>query len=910
MENEFDFLSIGGVPIYCADVEARADIAELMTLYHSLTESDLIVGALPSTGQANKIYRVPNDPEQGKYSDYMYNAEALTTPVKLCTYDNAVSTEIDPEGSNLPTEQAVANYVGGLLKDYANVAGSYDTLYAGLAGNIKDDKSMSISKRLQTTADGEEVGDGMIRVNTVEGQGFSMNQLYDTKAGGSSVVNEQAQLAYLYGNVVNRKTVAYSNPVSFFCMERLGVNVAKGISTPANLSSYINGWNQRIKNGDFADGTTGWAAYGNGSISASNGVLTLTSTQQGSGFHQSLFYNYGHAAILVADVKLGKSSNYVAFSVGGAKKSAFENTTDWQRVMTRLNVGSARYFGIINDSTDDWGDVQVKNFMFFDLTDMGIESQINSVDDFVAWCTDNNIDLSTYHPYRLGIPVNNHKWIPELTDENKASYNGMHMAVMSYDNVISSDGANSPTYSSDFFLCGVAAASQRAVVDMAQCFCLDRSGSEGVRLAEPYRSWTVDDMVSALSSAGVLADGDIPANKGKLYGTKFIKMRAEKTKNLCRVTGTTGVADIPAYDYEENSRKVALSGAGTTTDGNITFTDVLGNVFSASALGITSEGSGETERRVVTVPRDGRINIANADASTCVWLVWDGSEDETGLVDNEVTEKTLEVARIYGHRIIAGVPSDTAEKIWSDGTMKGLPGKSDMILLSEDEAVVNVKELDLYEQTWLYQQYTDVKNNYFRASASYEDVYRNEGEWVSLVESFANAPSEANGSVISYYGERSAQVSERQGLSVKDSRYNNIDDFKASVNGLKAWVELSPGYAVYYSGLLYDTSVSGDGSQLVPLSESVLNMPVCNWSTQAQPIASDGSEGTTAKITAVYASNLKEDIKTLKDTAVTTDAMEKTCQNLLNFLTAQGVIPQSETFPDGTVDKALNFQTV
>lgn len=75
------------------DTESRERLDVLEAAYQALSESEIIVGALPSTGQANKIYRVPNDPTTGKYSDYMYNAGALTTPVLMATYD--VGGDID-----------------------------------------------------------------------------------------------------------------------------------------------------------------------------------------------------------------------------------------------------------------------------------------------------------------------------------------------------------------------------------------------------------------------------------------------------------------------------------------------------------------------------------------------------------------------------------------------------------------------------------------------------------------------------------------------------------------------------------------------------------------------------------------------------------------------------------------------
>ncbi len=46
--------------------------------------------------------------------------------------------------------------------------------------------------------------------------------------------------------------------------------------TKLDMGGKVISWNQKISNGDFSDGTTGWNKTGNAAISASNGVLTIT----------------------------------------------------------------------------------------------------------------------------------------------------------------------------------------------------------------------------------------------------------------------------------------------------------------------------------------------------------------------------------------------------------------------------------------------------------------------------------------------------------------------------------------------------------------------------------------------------------------------------------------------------------
>ena len=73
----------------------RAQAAEqlLQEQYNALTQSDIIVGALPASGTKNKIYRVPGT---NSYSDYMWNGSSW---VLMATYDN-VTDRIPTHGSD------------------------------------------------------------------------------------------------------------------------------------------------------------------------------------------------------------------------------------------------------------------------------------------------------------------------------------------------------------------------------------------------------------------------------------------------------------------------------------------------------------------------------------------------------------------------------------------------------------------------------------------------------------------------------------------------------------------------------------------------------------------------------------------------------------------------------------------
>lgn len=103
---------------------SRAQIAEqlLQEQYNALTQSDIIVGALPASGTKNLIYRVPGT---NTYSDYMWNGSSF---VKMATYDNAVDN-VPTDGSNnlvksggITTKYGIESYIKSLTPaDYAGI---------------------------------------------------------------------------------------------------------------------------------------------------------------------------------------------------------------------------------------------------------------------------------------------------------------------------------------------------------------------------------------------------------------------------------------------------------------------------------------------------------------------------------------------------------------------------------------------------------------------------------------------------------------------------------------------------------------------------------------------------------------------------------------------------------------------
>ena len=73
----------------------EGSVEQLQQQYQALTQSDIIVGSLPLSGVANKIYRVPGTTD---YSDYMwYNNDF----VLMATYNNAIDDVPTANSNNL-----------------------------------------------------------------------------------------------------------------------------------------------------------------------------------------------------------------------------------------------------------------------------------------------------------------------------------------------------------------------------------------------------------------------------------------------------------------------------------------------------------------------------------------------------------------------------------------------------------------------------------------------------------------------------------------------------------------------------------------------------------------------------------------------------------------------------------------
>lgn len=112
--------------------KTRAQAAEqlLQEQYNALTQSDIIVGALPASGTKNKIYRIPGT---SSYSDYMWNGSSW---VLMATYNNAIDDKLTLGSHNIPESGGVyQECIGNVLYGY----------YLDSSGNLVEDANFGIS---------------------------------------------------------------------------------------------------------------------------------------------------------------------------------------------------------------------------------------------------------------------------------------------------------------------------------------------------------------------------------------------------------------------------------------------------------------------------------------------------------------------------------------------------------------------------------------------------------------------------------------------------------------------------------------------------------------------------------------------------------------------------------------------
>lgn len=182
-------------------------IDTLQEMYESLSQSAIeVVDTLPQTGAANKIYRLVG---ATSYSDYMYNADDLNTPILMATYDNAIDDEPTAGSDNLVKSggvKGVLNELGFYVEDAEWVRVVTDSEWKILAG-IKADGSVEwvggvptpVKEYIKEYAD-EHGGDMSGKVDQSE---------YDQKM--SEIDEEIEELQQAESSVEYKESIEYSD---------------------------------------------------------------------------------------------------------------------------------------------------------------------------------------------------------------------------------------------------------------------------------------------------------------------------------------------------------------------------------------------------------------------------------------------------------------------------------------------------------------------------------------------------------------------------------------------------------------------------------------------------------------------------------------------------------------------------
>lgn len=131
-------------------------------------------------------------------------------------------------------------------------------------------------------------------------------------------------------------------------------------------------WNQICTNGNFAEGTNGWAAT-KATISAENGVLSLLLTER-DGFVNAarIVAVTGHKYVTLVDINISNGQAQLIPSAGvvrlTTKTGSYETVG---AVWTSSYTGPSFTFPRVYDlRTSGWDAVKIKNVMVFDLTAM------------------------------------------------------------------------------------------------------------------------------------------------------------------------------------------------------------------------------------------------------------------------------------------------------------------------------------------------------------------------------------------------------------------------------------------------------------------------------------------------------------------------------------------------------------
>lgn len=225
-------------------------IDTLQEMYESLSQSAIeVVDTLPSTGKANKIYRLVGTTS---YSDYMYNTDDLNTPILMATYNNAIENEPTPGSNNLVKSGGIASNIvfdisayhatGSTLATYADLTSALGTNGANVPSEVRKG-GMSI--KFVQTYDNKYVQYRLMSdeftTDVTHWQGVD-----DEPTVGSDNLVKSGGIVSMYGKYVKDKKwirVLVDKGGRFICGIDINGEVEWSAGVPTPVKNYIKDYN-------------------------------------------------------------------------------------------------------------------------------------------------------------------------------------------------------------------------------------------------------------------------------------------------------------------------------------------------------------------------------------------------------------------------------------------------------------------------------------------------------------------------------------------------------------------------------------------------------------------------------------------------------------------------------------------
>lgn len=235
-------------------------IDTLQEMYESLSQSAIeVVDTLPSTGKANKIYRLVGTTS---YSDYMYNTDDLNTPILMATYNNAIENEPTPGSNNLVKSGGIASNIvfdisayhatGSTLATYADLTSALGTNGANVPSEVRKG-GMSI--KFVQTYDNKYVQYRLMS-DTFNTTVTNWQGVDDVPTAGSDNLVKSGGIVSMYGSYIENSEFVRlyldQNKKILWGIQRDG-NIYFGAGVPRQIRAFILSMVSKVDRNDDVD---------------------------------------------------------------------------------------------------------------------------------------------------------------------------------------------------------------------------------------------------------------------------------------------------------------------------------------------------------------------------------------------------------------------------------------------------------------------------------------------------------------------------------------------------------------------------------------------------------------------------------------------------------------------------------